>query len=386
MSALVDTVEACRKAVDELLLDQEVAVDIEGESLSRDGSIALIQITNGADDSCVYLFDIHVLRSTAFEEGGLRQLFEDPRIVKIFFDVRADLDALYHIYGIHVRSVYDLQVLYHIKFIDPSNKFLKGLHNALMDFAKTEGSTLCAEALMRVKDEGKKLFAPELGGSYSAWTARPLSPVLMEYAVADAKHLQHMKRLWGGTPDAAAKEGKKSASLKSKAEAQGVCCPPSAPSNGRGNDDGGGDDDDGVKEEDERSSPSPSKHGIGSPSSSSAEKMTLDLHVKSISDERAAVFVGLPRTMTQEEKKMRDFDIPRGFNDTGHVTKHLHVPKNRLGIVIGKKGATINAIQKSSGAFSVHMDGENIFVTGLPDQVDAAMLQIEAKIHAPSQY
>jgi len=390
MATLVDTVEACRIAVEELLLEQEIGVDIEGESLSRDGSIALIQITNGgmaldrdggttdvvdvdADanvggdsgatnnagagvsgatnkPATVYLFDIHLLQSRAFEEGGLRRLFESPEVLKIFFDVRADVDALYHIYGVNVTAVYDLQVLYHIKFIHSSNKFLKGLHNALTEFAEASGMISLEKraALALVKDEGKKLFAPEHGGSYAAWTIRPLNPVLIEYAASDATYLLHMRKFWGGkdavSPLATATDT--NGSHNTSDNTSSTLIPPLPCTN----------------------------------------PLTLDEHVKTISTDRAAAFVGLPQTMGQDVKKRRDFPIPLGFNKTGHITKEMDVPQHRLGLVIGKKGATIKSIQASTGASSIHLDGRKVYVTGKPEQVDVAMAKIQEKINGPSNY
>ncbi len=48
----------------------------------------------------------------------------------------------------------------------------------------------------RIKEHGKRLFAPELGGSYDVWVQRPLAPALAEYAAADVLHLFVMHARW----------------------------------------------------------------------------------------------------------------------------------------------------------------------------------------------
>jgi len=323
-SVLVNTVELCQLAVDQCLRETEIAVDIEGDNLSRIGSIALIQIFNQTTGA-VYLFDIHVLKHAAFDEGGLKDLFQEPQITKLFFDVRADVDALYHIYDVKVASIYDMQVLYHIKFVTEGDQFLKGLHKVLDYFASEtcDGSDTLSPAercsLKMVKEEGKKLFVPELGGSYAAWTVRPLSPLLIKYAAADVKYLMAMKLQWGGHAVAPARCG------------------------------------------------------------AFARSLTLDQNVKLISSERAKRFVDKPEVTKQEEKKKLDFVVPTGFNRTGNVTKEIHVPAHRKGLVIGKKGATVKRIQLTSGA-NIHLEGDKATVIGKPHEVEFAILQIQTKI------
>ena len=47
-----------------------------------------------------------------------------------------------------------------------------------------------------VKDAGRRLFAPELGGSYDVWAERPLSETLIEYAGNDVALLLEMREAW----------------------------------------------------------------------------------------------------------------------------------------------------------------------------------------------
>ena len=47
-----------------------------------------------------------------------------------------------------------------------------------------------------VKDAGRRLFAPELGGSYEVWAERPLSETLIEYAGNDVALILEMREAW----------------------------------------------------------------------------------------------------------------------------------------------------------------------------------------------
>ncbi|CAE7702209.1 Exd1 [Symbiodinium pilosum] len=164
---LIDTCQKCQEAVAELFQESEVAIDIEGVDLSRAGQVCLIQMCGASMDK-VFLFDIHQMQDKAFEEGGLKQLLESPDILKVFYDVRADNDALFHLHGIQVQASYDVQVLWHLKFQHPEDIHLQGLKKILAVFLdETKVLTRAQIAKMdAIKEEGQKLFAPEQGGSY----------------------------------------------------------------------------------------------------------------------------------------------------------------------------------------------------------------------------
>ena len=78
----------------------------------------------------------------------------------------------------------------------------------------------------------------------------------------------------------------------------------------------------------------------------------LDQVVKELTVARLKKFVDLSRdeALDQSNKKFRDFEIPDGFNETGDISQRVPVPPHMKGRVIGKGGATIKAIQASSGA------------------------------------
>lgn len=194
ITVMVDDCESCKIVVEELISENEIAVDMEGIELGRTGSICVIQICG--QNTPVYIFDIFKLGSKIFDEGKLRVLFESRYLKKVMFDVRGDTDALFYQFNVKTERAYDIQVLYHLRFGKSTDRFLAGLKK-VMDAAKVipeEGRNKFAE----IKAAGIKLFAPESGGAYSQWTERPLSKELINYACCDVKYLLSMKQKWGG--------------------------------------------------------------------------------------------------------------------------------------------------------------------------------------------
>ena len=108
---LIDTTAALYSVLDSLqglpTRTPSIYIDLEGESLSRDGTISMLQIyvlpTNRT-----YLLDIHTLYEEAFTSSGpgghtLKGILESRDIPKVFFDVRNDSDALYNLFNIRLR-------------------------------------------------------------------------------------------------------------------------------------------------------------------------------------------------------------------------------------------------------------------------------------------
>lgn len=206
---LVEDVKTCQDVVAKLLSEREVALDIEGVNLGREGTISVIQICG--EQSPVYIFDIHKA-TNLFTDGGLQKLLETTRTQKVVFDGRRDADALYHLYGIELRAVFDLQVCYvlwksndnltNAKGGTPKGKgkgmmFLPGLGACLDEYLSKYGTALELETAKTIKALGKSLFAPEKGGSYQAWEERPMGKQLIAYAASDVRYLLGMRQRWG---------------------------------------------------------------------------------------------------------------------------------------------------------------------------------------------
>ncbi|XP_063106336.1 piRNA biogenesis protein EXD1 isoform X3 [Cavia porcellus] len=82
-----------------------LSVAAEGANVCRHGKLCWLQV---ATNSRVYLFDIFLLGSRAFN-NGLQMIFEDKRILKVIHDCRWLSDCLFHQYGIMLNNVFDTQ-------------------------------------------------------------------------------------------------------------------------------------------------------------------------------------------------------------------------------------------------------------------------------------
>lgn len=169
-------------------------IDIEGINLSRHGSISILQINVHPADR-TYLLDIHTLQEKAFLTPNsrgttLKTVLESNEIKKVFFDVRNDSDALFAHYGIQLAGIHDLQLMELVT--RPHNKkFVKSLAKCI----ERDAPITFAERVLwsYTKERGRRLFAPECGGSYEVFNARPLSEVILQYCCQDVEFLP---RLW----------------------------------------------------------------------------------------------------------------------------------------------------------------------------------------------
>lgn len=177
---LVDTIDKIKVAVKDLLSSKYISVDIEGVNLCRDGRISIIQVATTS--KFVYLFDITKLRHDAFIYG-LKEVLESSTITKVFFDIRADSDTLYHQFKVLPNNVLDCQVAF---MRAPERRFSRyniGFKRALQctDCITNEQE----REMIRIKEEGRRLFAPEFGGSFEVFDQRPIPPILLDYLITD---------------------------------------------------------------------------------------------------------------------------------------------------------------------------------------------------------
>ncbi|CAG7984198.1 unnamed protein product [Penicillium salamii] len=169
-------------------------VDLEGINLSRYGTISILQIFVLPKQS-TFLIDIHKLRHNAFSYSApngitLRHVLESPSIPKVFFDVRNDSDALFSHYQIKLSGVHDLQLM-ELATRSFSRRCVSGLSKCL---EKDLPMTASERAKWKyVKDKGRRLFAPECGGSYEVFNTRPLPDEIRQYCAGD---VQLLPELW----------------------------------------------------------------------------------------------------------------------------------------------------------------------------------------------
>ena len=208
---IVDTTASMAKLLSSIAwLDDNpppLYLDIEGTDLCRYGTIAIIQLFVLPLNE-VYLIDIAILGATAFSTPSdnntdltFKTVLEWPAFTKVFFDVRNDSDALFHLYGIKLAGVHDLQIL-ELAWYDPSKQYLSGLAACIQrhsDMSPTE-----KEKWRATKDLGRKLYTPETGGSYEVFAKRPLAPDIIAYCVQDVvvlpglwkKYMDGMQDWW----------------------------------------------------------------------------------------------------------------------------------------------------------------------------------------------
>eukprot|EP00438_Fugacium_kawagutii_P019227 Skav230550 [mRNA] locus=scaffold1605:49164:50114:- [translate_table: standard] len=192
---LVDTIQTCAHITNQLMGHQELAMDVEGIDLCRTGSIVLIQLCTSSGQ--VILFDIAAMGQDAFDIGGLRAVLQSEQICKVLYDGRADADALYHRHRVEIRHAYDLQVQHALRYSRDNDRYVKGLQKCLSDAGVVP--IMEQARLERLKDAGRKLFAPDHGGRYAVWMERPLRQALVDYAAADVKYLIPVKAAWRGS-------------------------------------------------------------------------------------------------------------------------------------------------------------------------------------------
>ncbi|XHG05350.1 hypothetical protein AWENTII_008578 [Aspergillus wentii] len=191
---LVDTCAGVAELV-EALTDLPVSppslyVDLEGVNLSRHGTVSILQIYVLPQDQS-YLVDVYTLGGEAFSTKApngrtLRDILESPTIPKVFFDVRNDSDALYGNFGVNLGGVQDLQLM-ELATRRFSRRYVSGLakcieRDAIMPFAKRQ-------LWKAAKEKGLDLYAPQRGGSFEVFNARPLSDDLALYCVQDVRSL-----------------------------------------------------------------------------------------------------------------------------------------------------------------------------------------------------
>lgn len=108
----------------------------------------------------------------------------------MFFDVRNDSDALFSHYQIELLGVQDLQLI-ELTTRKFSKRCVNGLGKCIENDA---GMTADERANWKAfKDKGRKLFAPECGGSYEVFNTRPLPDEIRQYCAQD---VQFLPKLW----------------------------------------------------------------------------------------------------------------------------------------------------------------------------------------------
>lgn len=177
-----------------------VAIDCEGCNLGQEGgTLDLISIaTAGAHANAklpVFIFDATDRKLHAMIAGQLDRLMREASIVKLFYDVRADAQALRTELGLQNTDkwlqVVDVQVLACFQLLTrkdaqdhgrPWRPGMAGMLEEMAPLAQLFGGTKSLRDHAVAKDKVSKLFrvSPD-----TIWKKRPLTPTLLEYAAGD---------------------------------------------------------------------------------------------------------------------------------------------------------------------------------------------------------
>jgi hypothetical protein len=242
--ALADMLVSMADALETPNAAADLSVDLEGYHLGRDGAISLVQIFVHANN-VIYLIHIAVLGAAAFSTPvsatsgrlngmplTLKTVLESSAVTKLFWDCRSDSDALYHIYGVKLAGVVDVQ-LWGVATRGPSKERtkVKSLSHAFTQRMKRDVSEAAIKSWSLVKDTGHQTHGGESydeaercyvesGGkmphddsskrqdsvagqepdsvneapnkSKDAFAQSPLSPLMQAYAVNDVRVLPTM--------------------------------------------------------------------------------------------------------------------------------------------------------------------------------------------------
>lgn len=92
----IQDIETFENSIEYLKDHSILGVSLEGQYLGRQGKLSLISF---ATRKRVFVFDVVALGSECFEKG-LKNILQDPNIVKVFHDVRLAADILHHQYNV----------------------------------------------------------------------------------------------------------------------------------------------------------------------------------------------------------------------------------------------------------------------------------------------
>ena len=198
-----------------------LAVDCEGDSLSRKGALTIITV---ATEEKVYIFDVLKLGQLVFT-SGLREILEDKSREKLTFDCRQDSDALWHQFKLKLSGVLDLQLLEVIyrrenptagstvntpRFSTTHKRGGRGGRRnrrsqrtdeveKIYGFGRCIELYLQDEKLVKIKDKGKELLKED----EEVWKKRPLTDDLIQYCIVDT---MAMFRLYNKMKDVSGRE------------------------------------------------------------------------------------------------------------------------------------------------------------------------------------
>jgi exonuclease 3'-5' domain-containing protein 1 len=168
-------------------------LDLEGNSLSRYGTISIITILIHPQ-RVVRLIDILVLGKLAFTTASdngktLKSIFEDADIPKCVWDVRNDADALWALYGVGLAGVIDIQLLENASRAGDKT-YIRGLDKSVQFDLKAKLGFMKINRWIQTKKKVQSLMPANI------FASRPMDATTVQYCANDVIHLPDLHALY----------------------------------------------------------------------------------------------------------------------------------------------------------------------------------------------
>lgn len=188
-ATVISTVEDLSNFIWQIPRSGGLYLDLEGFQLGRHGSISLMSVLV-YPVGVVKVIDVHELGSLAFttpDTNGrtLGSILQDPEHGKFFWDLRSDFDALWHLYGIKLEGIVDIQLLENYSREGSSKELLLGL-------AKAVDSVVPLSDVEKLRWTSTKQTLKRQMGSTDVFANRPLDDATLRYCVNDVVHLPYL--------------------------------------------------------------------------------------------------------------------------------------------------------------------------------------------------
>lgn len=188
---VISTVLELEKFLSSISRSSTLYVNLEGNSLSRWGTISLISI-NILPQKTIRIIDVLVLGEATFTTPSkksltLKSILENPNIPKCFWDVRNDADALWAHYNVSLAGIVDIQLIENMSRIG-GRTYLRGLDQSIENDLNLEAEESSRRSV--VKKEITTLMTTNI------FDSRPMDPQTVEYCVDGVVHLPDLQALY----------------------------------------------------------------------------------------------------------------------------------------------------------------------------------------------
>lgn len=173
-------------------------VDLEGKSLSRNGTLSLLTV-HTLPSRATGIIDIQTLGHSAFTTPSLtsgdgktttlKTILEDPQTTKYFWDVRNDADALWAHHRVRLAGVTDIQLLENASRASDKT-YLWGLDKCVQNELLVGAKWQEKERWIRTKREVTASMPNDV------FSRRPLDEKVVQYCVNDVVYLPKLHRVY----------------------------------------------------------------------------------------------------------------------------------------------------------------------------------------------